>query len=352
VTSHRFLVLDGMRGIAAIIVMLLHIMQQKDGEALPFAFLAVDFFYILSGFVVAFAYERRLMTGEMSLGEFAWVRVSRLYPLVLISVLAGIALAVMAAVFKGGITFREIAYSGALGLLLLPSYVFPNWRTAFPYNPGSWSLSFELFVNALYGVIVPYLTTPRLIAAVIVSALLLIGVAQVNGSIEVGPQQADFHYGFLRVLFPFFAGVLLYRLRWPQVFRPRIAAGLLLILAALLLVPAGPSSVVSLVYVLLLMPALVMAGAAVDVGRRFGKLCRMLGEISFPLYILQGPVLRVGDEISKHLPPNMSLPYPVVFGFLEAATVVAVAYAGLLCFDKPLQRWFRQSARRPIVAQS
>jgi peptidoglycan/LPS O-acetylase OafA/YrhL len=344
--THRFLVLDGMRGVAAFAVLILHVVQQRDAEALPFAFLAVDFFYILSGFVVAFAYEQRLRSGEMSLPAFAWVRITRLYPLVLISVLAGILLAVMAAVVKGGITFGEIAVSGTLGLLLLPSYVFPLWRTAFPYNPGSWSLTFELFVNALYAVIAPFLTTPRLIMLIVASAVVLVWVAFMNQGIEVGPHQDNFHYGFGRVLFPFFAGVLLYRVRRPQRVAPKIAVGLLLALAALLFLPKGDAVLISLLYVFLFLPAIVMAGAAVDVGPRLGQACRLLGEISFPLYILQGPLLRVGDEVLKHLPSGMSVPGAVLFGCVEASIITAVAYAALRLYDIPVQRWLKQKAKR------
>ena len=140
--AHRFALLDGLRGVAALVVLTFHLVQQHDLTALPFAGLAVDFFYLLSGFVVAFAYEQRLQSGAMGLTSFALVRITRLYPLILLGTTVGIALALLATTFKHSVTYQQVALSGTLALLLLPSYVFPQWETAYPFNMASWSLTF------------------------------------------------------------------------------------------------------------------------------------------------------------------------------------------------------------------
>jgi peptidoglycan/LPS O-acetylase OafA/YrhL len=337
--ANRFVVLDGLRGIAALVVLFYHLVQQHDLTAFPFANLAVDFFYMLSGFVVAFAYERRLQSGAMGFLAFARVRIVRLYPLILLATSAGIALGLLAAAVKHDVTFEQIMLAGTLGLLLLPSYVFPQWDTAYPFNMASWSLTFELFVNALYGAIAPRLTNRRLIQLTACSAVVLVWVALMNHGVSGGYNQANFAYGFGRVLFPFFAGVMLYRLRLPQRFAPYAGLGLTVALAAALLVPVQAAGLFSLLYVFLLFPAIMVVGAASEVGPRLAGAYRLIGALSYPIYILQGPVLRIGEELLKHWHFT-----PIgfwAFGVAEAASVVVIAWAALKLYDEPLQQWFK-----------
>jgi peptidoglycan/LPS O-acetylase OafA/YrhL len=348
--AHRFVVLDGLRGVAALVVLSFHLVQQHDLTALPFAGLAVDFFYMLSGFVVAFAYEQRLQNGIMSLTSFAWVRIARLYPLFFLGTAAGIVLALLAATLKSSVTYQELALSGTLALLLLPSYVFPQWETAYPFNMASWSLTFELLVNALYGVIAPNLTSRRLIKLIACSAVVLVWVALMNHGIAGGNDQKNFAYGFGRVMFPFFTGVLLYRFRFPPRMAPWVGFGIILGLAGLLLAPVHEAGLTSLLYVLFLFPAIVAAGAAVEVGPRFSRACGLGGELSYPLYILQGPVLRVGEELLKRW--HFSLIGSCLFGIAEAGIVAAVAYLALRFYDKPLQKYFRVRIRPLYLPQN
>jgi len=218
-------VLDGLRSIAALVVLCLHLVQQHDVTALPLAGLGVDFFYMLSGFVVAFAYEQRLQNTTMTLRSFAWVRITRLYPPIFLGTASGIFLGLLAALY-GKITYQDLAISGTLGLLLLPSYIFPQWSTAYPFNMASWSLTFELFVNAVYGAIALRLTTRQLLKLIAGSAALLVWVAFMNHGIAGGNDQANFAYGFGRVMFPFFTGVLLFRFRFPQRMASLVGVGI------------------------------------------------------------------------------------------------------------------------------
>ncbi len=91
--SIKFTVLDGLRGVAALCVVQTHTQDLLLGDTLPTAYLAVDLFFLLSGFVLAHAYEERLRQG-MTLHRFMLARLVRLYPLYL----AGIAIAVPLAV--------------------------------------------------------------------------------------------------------------------------------------------------------------------------------------------------------------------------------------------------------------
>jgi peptidoglycan/LPS O-acetylase OafA/YrhL len=129
----------------------------------------------------------------------------------------------------------------------------------------------------------------------------LVWVALVNHGIGGGNDQKNFAYGFGRVMFPFFAGVLLYRFKFPQRAAAYVSVGTLLALPVLLLAPVHEVGVASLLYVLLLFPLIVATGAAVDVSPRLTQACRFAGALSYPIYILQGPVLRVGEELLKHV---------------------------------------------------
>jgi peptidoglycan/LPS O-acetylase OafA/YrhL len=339
----RFVVLDGLRGCAALVVLISHLVQQHDVNELPYAGLAVDFFFMLSGFVVAFAYEPSLRSCEMSLIDFARVRAMRLYPLLVLGTSAGIFLAVLAAAFKGQPSFQDIAVSGALALLLLPSFVFPQWQTAYPFNMPAWSLTFEMFANLLYGAIAFRLTSSRLVMLTILSAILFAWLALANQGVGGGNNQDNFMLGFGRVMFPFFAGVLLYRLRLSQRPGPASAIFVIHVLTGSLLVMkhALPQlgGLTSLVYVLILFPLVITIGAAVEAGPRVAKLCTFAGQLSFPVYILQGPVIRIGDEILKHVHFNFA--GACLFGFIEGFLVIAIAYAALKLYDNPIQVAFK-----------
>ncbi len=261
----------------------------------------------------------------------------------------GIALAFLDATFKLDVTYRQIALSGTLALLLLPSYVFPQWETAYPFNMASWSLTFELFVNAVYAAIVPHLTSRRLVILTACSAVVLAWVAFMNYGIYGGNNQGNFAYGFGRVMFPFFAGVLLYRFRLSQHFASWIGLSLILGFAALLLVPLQMSGLFGLLYVILLFPAIIAIGAAVEPGPRLVRGCRFAGELSYPLYILQGPVLRIGEELLKHW--HFGQIGCWLFGITEAGIVAEIAYLALKFYDKPLQDYFKVRGRSAPALQ-
>ena len=77
----RFGALDGLRGVAAVIVVLHHLGNERLGPFNPtFGYIAVDLFFALSGFVIALNYDHRF-AGGMTVKEFMLKRVLRLYPL-------------------------------------------------------------------------------------------------------------------------------------------------------------------------------------------------------------------------------------------------------------------------------
>jgi peptidoglycan/LPS O-acetylase OafA/YrhL len=343
---HHYAVLDGLRGLAALVVLLFHIAQQHRVTVLPRADLAVDFFYILSGFVVAYAYDERLRS-HMTFRGFMAVRVIRLYPLLFAGVAAGIGLAVLSSVVDGTPKLADVALAGALGLVLLPSYVFPQWSTAYPFNMAEWSLFFEFFVNALYAAVARHLSTVRLVVVVGICAVVLIGVAMVGHGIGGGNNQDNWGFGFGRVLFPFFCGVLLYRLR-PAV-RNSTWAGcaLMVVLGALLLSDLPGGAVTDLIYVMVLLPILVWCGAAVDGAPRLDSVFLLLGRLSYPVYILQGPIIRAGAEVKVRF--TLSAPATIGVDLAMAGLVLAVAYGALKLYDEPVRAALTRLRKAPFA---
>ncbi|MCB8881566.1 acyltransferase [Acidisoma cellulosilytica] len=346
--KHQFAVLDGLRGFGALSVLGFHLVQQHVLGKFPFAGLAVDFFYMLSGFVIAFAYEPKLRAGTMTLKAFAWIRFVRLYPLLFVGTSMGILLGFLAAHIKHDVTYQQIALSGFLGLLLLPSYVFSQWGTAFPFNMAQWSLTFEIFANAVFAVLAPKLTTRVLIGVVGFTALLLIAMALAHGDIYGGYDKDNFVYGFGRVLFPFFAGVLIFRFRRRPRHAPLLATSLIVVLIAFIMLPPWHAGLFTLPYVILLFPAIIVLGAASEVGAKASSFFRLLGTLSYPLYILQSPILRIGEEVLKR--KHFGLGGSIAFALVEAVIVLAVSYGALTLYDLPLRRFMRRRMARPRQA--
>jgi peptidoglycan/LPS O-acetylase OafA/YrhL len=199
--KERFVVLDGMRGVAALMVVTLHTGEFWGGAPFPHAYLAVDLFFILSGFVMVHAYGADLASGKMSFGRFLWVRFLRLYPIYFLGIVAGVVVAL-----------RHPPVDGLRLLLPALAGLPSSSLSLYPANAVLWSVPYEVVVSAAWVLVRPRLG-PRLSAGI--CAALGIAVAWVawtqglnhGWALErgIGPL-----IGFLRCAFGFLAGVLLH----------------------------------------------------------------------------------------------------------------------------------------------
>lgn len=210
-SHHRvFLCLDGMRGVAALLIVVRHTSPFFGGISFDASYLAVDLFFILSGVVIGNAYEEKLKR-NMSFLAFMATRLVRLYPLYLVGLLLGLAAAAIRHVDAA-----SLLYHGSLSLVFLPN---PD-RTgeSFPINGPTWSLFFEILVNALYAATLGVVAGARLALVVVLSAIGLAACVVLSPTLnlDLGWTVATSIGGAFRVCFSFFAGVYLYR---------RIAAG-------------------------------------------------------------------------------------------------------------------------------
>jgi peptidoglycan/LPS O-acetylase OafA/YrhL len=291
----HFLELDGLRGIAAIAVTIYHACIIFGGtQLLPKAFLAVDFFFLLSGIVVAHAYERRLKQGQIR--DYFERRLIRLYPMILVGALFGMSVVITSPAVRGlsAGTLVYLGLSTALCLPIISANVYPGSHSIAPVNIPSWSLFYEIFVNAVYGMVAKRLTATRLVAISLIALVVeTVGIFKHNG-VNFGVYVEDFEWGFVRVIFPFCTGVLINRTFTPRML-PRSAMAPLLLAIALMATFCVPSlgvwnAVSELVAVAIIYPCVIVLAMRVVVSSRQGRVLAWLGAISYPVYAIHSPL--------------------------------------------------------------
>ncbi|WP_158266640.1 acyltransferase family protein [Alsobacter soli] len=331
--NRHFLILDGLRGIAAVSVLVYH-----GGVGMKGGFLAVDLFFVLSGFVLAYSYSGRLAAG-MTFWSFSLQRFIRLYPLTVVGTLAGLLtlLAHNLSHVEDSYSLGELSRLTGLSLLVAPSLSGSSFaHEVFPLNTVLWSLFFEWTVNIAFGVIHGALTTKRTFA------LCMFGLAGVLLSGELGgnmPQ--NFWSGFPRVTFGFFGGVLLHDLwrgqtaAWMRLGFWPAAGAILLLLSVDWPIWAFPLAGI-------LIAALILSSARGQVTGIEAILCAQLGALSYPIYVLHRPVQYFVDAAMKRI----GLADWSRLDVATAALVTSLVGFGVLrAYDEPVRAWLSAATR-------
>ncbi|HWI87222.1 MAG TPA: acyltransferase, partial [Sphingomonas sp.] len=238
--ADRYYLLDGMRGIAAILVALMHFSSSFGGRhnlIAPHAYSAVDFFFALSGLVIARAYERRLRSG-MTFRTFLEVRVVRLYPLFLVGLLLGLGKEIVGLAMHRpeALPPVEVAFAVPFNSVMLPDF---SGRIA-TLNGPSWTLTLELLVNIAFALILYRLSVRSLRVGILLSGVVLLAAILSYGTGDIGWRVATFPGGLARISFGFMVGMMVGRTA-PDNARPSALSLLLLLplLALLLRPPTG-----------------------------------------------------------------------------------------------------------------
>jgi peptidoglycan/LPS O-acetylase OafA/YrhL len=311
-------ILDGLRGVAALLVLWYHVHEGfsfASGspiiEGINHGYLAVDFFFMLSGFVISYAYDDRLGK-SLSLGGFFKRRLIRLHPMVVLGAIWGTVCFLM----QGSVQWdgTHVATSAVMIALLCAMFFIPaapqscyevrGNGESFPLNGPAWSLFFEYIGNILYALFIRRLSNKYLSVFVVLLGVMWGVYAIFDGSgygnIGVGWSLIDngFFAGLLRMLFPFTLGMLVRRNFKPIAVRGAFAmcsAILLLIFLVPNITSQGAISlngVYEFVCISVIFPGIVTLGASAKVaGKSVSRLCNYLGNISFPLYITHYPVM-------------------------------------------------------------
>ncbi len=286
----RLVGLDAMRGIAALCVVGLHAHAVFGGFPEWFAkgYLAVDFFFMLSGYVMARTYEPRLAQG-LGAARFFVARYRRIWPTMALGALLG--LPMLAARVGDPWQFASILIAN---LLLLP---LPFDDELFPLNVPAWSIFYELFANYVHGTLAWRWGRAALIAAIVAAGALAAIAAAAHGNLDLGARAGTFFAGFTRALFAYLIGIGLWRWwqdqpTWPVPALPAIAAmPVILVAASALGLGSWPFD---LAFVLLACPLLIAGGLRF---RGASRLAVLSGQLSFPLYAVHYPVLLLGKSL-------------------------------------------------------
>lgn len=354
-TSSRYATLDGLRGIGALFVLIQHFSLMYHAPALDHAYLAVDLFFAMSGFVIGSAYDKKIASGSLKFHQYILLRLIRLYPLYL----AGLALGVIAMLVRLPASYwAEIASALPASMLMLPSHValptFYPWQPAidfsYPLDYPAWSLFFELVVSLGYGLFFRFLSARALFLIMCVSGVAL-GIAAYTSTLNSGAFWSSFYLGFARVGYSFPAGLLLYRHCRPGQCRNHLAtAAVLLIVIGLLCVswPAAHLHASDLFLALVVPPALVWVTTRVEPPARLLRLCAFSGMVSYGIYAMHVPLEIILQEIVYHI---HWLPHPGgVTALLLLPGVVLLAWATDRYYDTPLRRAVLARSRRRRTA--
>jgi len=374
-TKPHFQILDGLRGAAALMVVWYHVFEGfafAGGTAITtfnHGYLAVDFFFMLSGFVISYAYDSRWSKGDkFTLWSFFKRRLIRLHPMVVMGALIGTATFLLGGGLKWDGTQTSLGWimvATILGMLLIPAYPGAGYDVRgngemYSLNGPSWSLFFEYLGNITYALFIRKLSGRGLVILTAIMGILLgwYAIADIStyGMIGVGwtLDTVNFFGGFIRMMFPFSLGMLLARN-----FKPAkgigspifwIAAAALFALFSIPYIPASGKFCINGVYemacIMVFFPIIIWLGASTgskSAGEKLApstseKISNFLGELSYPLYIVHYPIMYLFYQwLIKNEIYTLGQCWPVVAGVLLIC--VLLAYTCLKLYDLPVRRW-------------
>jgi peptidoglycan/LPS O-acetylase OafA/YrhL len=319
--DNRLYTLDAMRGLAAIIVLAWHF-----PELHPYignGYLAVDFFFALSGLVVAKAYEAKLASG---LGSWTFIKLRfvRLYPMYVLGFSLGM-LASVAKIFADHLPASEIfalARPAALNLAMVPAF---GSSSLFPINSPSWSLFFEMAINVVFCLWLTRRSAQTLMVVALVSGVALAAFGLQNGHLDIGWNWKTFPAGFARVTYGFTIGMLIWRSGFASAPSSRwISLLVVAILVAALIAPTPEpyKAISSIVMAIAVLPGLVALGARWQLPSGGEAPAEALGDLSYPLYAIHKPMV-----VTTAIPRMLGFPTPLwvipfILGLLIASWVL------------------------------
>ena len=357
-TPNRFEVLDSWRGIAACAVALFHLkVQSAHLYQLPLlrnAFLFVDFFFVLSGFVIAATYRGRLLEG-FGVARFMLLRWGRLYPLhvaMLAAFLAFEALQIMVPALAGTAEPPPFAapnesadtiIANALLIHGLGLFEFLTW------NWPSWSISTEFWTYLIFALALLALRQRiwmALAVAVVVCPIWIAMLSETN-------MHTTFSLGFVRCLYGFAAGVITHQLfmQWPQAIgriggtRTELAT----IIAVAAFVCVADNSTVSVLAPYFFAAVVLIFAAERGAVSRFLRrpAFLVLGALSYSIYMVHAFVAARLGTVAEAFGTNLAKVNPWLGDALFPSyllAVVCISYLTYRYIEQPGREWSRRLA--------
>jgi peptidoglycan/LPS O-acetylase OafA/YrhL len=343
----HFELLDGLRGIAALAVVIFHFMEWVFPDItknfIGHGFLAVDFFFCLSGFVIGYAYDNRIQqTGKRT---FFKLRLIRLHPLVVLGSVLGLLgyfldpFATSSSQDTGQLALLFIA-----SLLLLPLPVMEErFFNLFALNAPSWSLFWEYVANLVYALVLVRIGRRTLIVLTVIAAAGICFVSYRAGNLLGGWSKDNFWDGGVRVAYSFTAGLLLYRSNWSiknSLGFPMLA---ILLSFAFLMPWFSWNWLAEALVVIFYFPLIVALGVGSTMNSNWKKICRFSGNISYPLYMTHYAAIWIfGSYYTTTKPSTEELILVVICGTIF---LVAFAYFVMLFYDVPVRKYLARQRK-------
>lgn len=370
----RYEILDGLRGVAAVLVVMYHLFETyfegSPSQPINHGYLAVDFFFVLSGFVIGYAYDDRW--DRMSTWNFFKRRLVRLHPMVMFGTFIGAIFFYFQASDKFPI-ISEVSPWLVLAVMLWGFTMIPmgkgmdirGWGETNPLNGSIWSLQWEYIANILYALFIRRMCKVALAVCVAVFAIMTVILCldiditgylalresscyTVVGGWALTPDQLQI--GITRLLYPFFCGLLLSRMGWLIKLKGGFWWCSLMVVVVLGMPWMGldttgdgrwTNGLYEAVCILICFPLIVSIGAGSSVkGSKSEKINRFLGEISYPLYVTHWPLICTQMAwVTSH--PDATLGQHIFVSVCTFITAIMVAYGAYKLYDVPVREWLK-----------
>lgn len=344
-SKQHFLILDGLRGVAAFAVVVFHFMEwiitDFTKNFIAHGFLAVDFFFCLSGFVIAYAYDNRIE--ELGIKKFFKLRFIRLHPLVMLGSVLGLLVFFLDpfANEAAATTSGMIALVFLSSLFLIPFPVLADRGfNLFSFNAPAWSLFWEYIANLLYALILRRLSRTILLLLAILAAAGIVFVLLRTGNLLGGWSKDNFWDGGVRVAYSFLAGMFIYRSNW--IIKNKLGfTGLTIMLMLAFLMPYGKWNWLTESFaVIIYFPLIVSLGAGTILSERVKNICIFSGSISYPLYMSHYAFIWIfGHYYLTTKPGTTELTLVVILGTLF---LVAFSYLVMKFYDTPVRKYLHR----------
>lgn len=367
----RYEILDGLRGVASVMVVLFHLFETYSGgqatQTINHGYLAVDFFFVLSGFVIGYAYDDRW--NKMSTWGFFKRRLVRLQPMVIMGTVLGACF-----YFFGQDSFPLIGHvSGwmllvafVMGCLMIPcspGMDIRGWQEMNTFNGPNWSLTWEYLANILYAFVLRRLSKVAVFILAMVAAFCTLDLClnlnvfglltedrdsnmyTVIGGWSLTPEQM--YIGITRLAYPFLSGLLISRMgRFIKAKNGFMWCSLILVVLFSVPCVGGGGNVMNGAYnaacILLVFPIVVMIGAGSQIkGEKGMKICTFLGGISYPLYITHYPLMYMQMNWAWSHPDAPTYAH-IMVGVSVFLLSIGIAYACLKLYDMPVRKWLTE----------
>lgn len=328
----RYVTLDGMRGLAAIAVALFHF----NIFLMPHGYVAVDLFFVLSGFVLYRSYLPKVRNG-LGIGRFMLQRFARLYPLFFLGLLLGVAVAVQQILQSDphALSVSQLLTSIVFNGLMLPS---PASFAYYPFNVPSWSLMFEIIANIALIVLIFRMPRLALVGVCLVSGIAMTPIILENGSANIGALWGEHSIALMRTAFSFTLGVLIATLP-ERPLRPAGWVGLFCIFATVALlampIPHEWFAVYDLAIIFVFSPLLVYLGTRYEPVGFAASAAVFFGDVSYALYAVHWSFIEPIRDVVRAIGWS---PIPAAALFLSV--MLAAAWCAVRWYDVPLRRMF------------